>query len=200
VTFDVSHNMKKILIIQCHPRKDSLCSAFEASYIKGCGGHSRVETIHLRDLRFDPILRGRDASVQPLEPDLLTAQERIAQSQHLVFIYPTWWGSIPALLKGFFDRAFSPGFAFSYRNNSTGWDKLLAGKTARIIATMDSPSWYDRIVYGRSALKQVEKATLAFCGIRTVGCHIHASVRTSSKATREKWLVELENLGKKDGG
>jgi NAD(P)H dehydrogenase (quinone) len=190
--------MKQILIIQGHPRNESFCSALEESYIKGCSDNAKVDTIHLRDLEFDPILRERDGNDQALEPDLLAAQKKVEQSQHLVLIYPTWWGSVPALLKGFFDRTFLPGFAFSYRQDSTGWDKHLLGKTARIVATMDAPSWYDRFVYGRSAVNQVEKATLAFCGIKTVGRHIHATVRKSSKETRQKWLFEMETLGKRD--
>jgi putative NADPH-quinone reductase len=157
-----------------------------------------VETLSLRDMTFDPILRANDANSQILEPDLLEAQRLIKNCQHLVVIYPTWWGSIPALLKGFVDRTFVPGFAFSYRTNSAGWDKLLSGRTARLITTMDAPSWYDRFFYGRPAINQLEKATLAFCGVRTIGRHIHARVRKSSPDTRTKWISQIEALGRRD--
>ncbi len=190
--------MKHILIIQGHPGKPSLCSALEEAYLDGCGARSSVKSIHLRDLAFDPILRERDGNSQRLEPDLVEAQTQIKQADHIVLFYPTWWGSVPALLKGFVDRVFLPDFAFSYRPDSLGWDKLLSGKTARIVSTMDAPSWYDRFVYGRSAMKQIEKATFAFCGIRTVGRHVHAMVRKSSPKTRETWIAAMKQLGKED--
>ena len=57
-------------------------------------------------------------------------QQDILWADHLVFVYPNWWSTVPALLKGLIDRMFVPGFAFKYRENSPFWDKLLKGKTA----------------------------------------------------------------------
>ena len=84
------------------------------------------------------------AQIQPLEPDLLDAQASITWAQHLVWVYPIWWGGLPALLKGFLDRIFLPGFAFKYRPNSALWDRLLTGRSAELLVTMDSPPWYYR--------------------------------------------------------
>lgn len=56
--------------------------------------------------------------VQPLEPDLAGAQEAVSWSDQVVFVDPNWWGSMPALLKGFIDRVFLPGYAFKDRANS----------------------------------------------------------------------------------
>jgi len=192
--------MKAILIIQGHPRKDSFCDALEESYLRGCGKNADVQRLHLRDLRFDPILRSQNAREQPLEEDLHKAQQQITAAEHIVLVYPTWWGSSPALLKGFFDRAFVPGFAYSYRKNSMQWDKLLKGKTARIVTTMDAPSWYDWLVYQRSGMNQIQQATFAFCGIRTIGRNIHSMVRKSSQDTREKLLAAMQRMGTKDAG
>jgi putative NADPH-quinone reductase len=63
----------------------------------------------------------------------------------LVWIHPVWWGGLPAITKGFIDRLFLPGMAYKYRDNSILWDKLLKGKTARIITTLDQPGWYYRL-------------------------------------------------------
>lgn len=73
-------------------------------------GHE-VRRQNLGDLRFDPILWHGYQKVQELEPDLLAAQASITWCDHWVIIYPIWWGSVPALLKGFFDRALYSGFA-----------------------------------------------------------------------------------------
>jgi NAD(P)H dehydrogenase (quinone) len=92
----------------------------------------------------------------------------IKWADHLVFVYPTWWGTMPALLKGFIDKVFLPGFGFKYRKDSVWWDKLLTGKSARLIVTMDTPPWYFRWVYGRPSHNAMKKSTLEFCGVKPV--------------------------------
>ena len=92
------------------------------------------------DLDFNSILKHGYRQWTELEPDLLMIQQDIVDADHLVFEYPTWWGTCPALLKGLIDRVFLPGFAFKYRDNSLFWDKLLKGNTARLIVTMDTPT------------------------------------------------------------
>ena len=90
------------------------------------GGHA-CRTLPLYELTFDPILRRGYHEPMKLEADLVAAQATILWAQHLVFVYPTWWGSLPALMKGFTDRIFLPGFAFKCRKNSVKWHRLLAG-------------------------------------------------------------------------
>jgi NAD(P)H dehydrogenase (quinone) len=75
---------------------------------------------------------------------------------------------MPALLKGFIDKVFLPGFGFRYRKDSVWWDKLLTGKSARLIVTMDTPPWYFRWIYGRPGHNAMKKSTLQFCGIKPV--------------------------------
>ena len=79
-----------------------------------------------------------------------------------MFVYPTWWGTMPALLKGFIDKVFQPGFGFQYRNGSVWWDKLLKGRSARLIVTMDTPPLYFRWVYGRPGHNAMKKKILGF--------------------------------------
>jgi putative NADPH-quinone reductase len=90
---------------------------------------------------------------------LINAQNDITWAEHLTLVYPIWWGGIPALLKGFFDRVFLPGFAFKYRKGSPFPDKLLKGRTAHLLVTMDTPPWYYRWVYRMPGLHQMRKTT-----------------------------------------
>ncbi|WP_282036561.1 NAD(P)H-dependent oxidoreductase [Saccharicrinis aurantiacus] len=189
--------MKNILIINGHPDKESLCYQFAKSYKTGAD-HARAncELIHLVNLDFDPILRYGYRKRTELEPDLLAIQKKISAADHLVFVYPTWWGTQPALLKGFIDRVFLPKFAFAYRDNSVFWDKLLKGKTARLIVTMDTPKWYYKLIYRSPGHNAMKKGVLEFCGIKPVKITSFAPIKTSNPEKIKNYLLKVEKLGK----
>lgn len=130
-----------------------------------------------------------------LEEDLVKAQELIRWADHLVFVYPIWWGTMPAVLKGFFDRVFLPGFAYKYRDKSPLWDKLLKGKTAHLLVTMDTPPWYNRWIYRRAGHQVMKRNILGFCGIKTVRITEFSPVSSSTEAMRAKWLEKSRKLG-----
>lgn len=188
--------MKKILIILGHPDKESFGGNLANSYKKGgIKSGAEVKELYLADLKFDPILHLGYKKIQKLEPDLVYAQELIKWADHLVFVYPTWWATMPALLKGFIDRTFLPGFAFKYRENSSFWDKYLTGKTARLIITMDAPTWYNYWINGNAGVKAMKKAILEFCGIKPVKVTTIGSVRFLKPEQIQKWLERSEKLG-----
>ncbi len=188
--------MKKILLILGHPRKESLCGAIAEQYQSGAkqAGHT-IESVHLGTLEFDPILWQGYERMPPLEPDLVKAQQQITWADHLVFVYPTWWGGLPALLKGFVDRVFLPEFAFRYREGSAFWDRLLTGKSAHLIVTMDSPPWYYRWISRMPGHNQMKKTILGFSGIKPVKVTSFGSVKASNRNQREKWLTAAKHLG-----
>ena len=195
---------KKILVILGHPQKESLCGFLAEAYTAGAilvprgsanAAGGEVRTLALGDLAFDPILWNGYKEIQPLEPDLVKAQELITWADHLVFVYPNWWGSIPALMKGFFDRTLLPNFAFKYRQDSPMWDKLLANRTAQLLVTMDTPSWFYRWVFKMPGHEQMKRTILGFCGIKVVKITEFATVRKSSLAQRQKWLAIAKKLG-----
>ncbi len=188
--------MKKILIINGHPDKDSLCNEFAESYRRGVETSSAdCILVNLIDLDFDPILRYGYRQRTELEPDLLNIQKEIQNADHLVFVYPTWWGTYPALLKGFIDRVFLPKFAFKYRDNSLLWDKLLKGKTARLIVTMDTPKWYYSLIYKSPGHNAMRKGVLEFCGIKPVKITAFGPIKSSDGKKRQKWIKQIEKLG-----
>jgi putative NADPH-quinone reductase len=156
---------------------------------------NEVKLISLGDLSFDPVLHKGYARIQELEPDLVAAQEAVTWSQHIVFVYPTWWGGMPALLKGFLDRVFLPGFAFQYREGSRFWDRLLSGRSAHLFVTMDTPPWYYRLVYRMPGHNQMKRTILEFSGIKPVGITSFGPVRGSSQQQREKWLGLAKSCG-----
>lgn len=190
--------MKKILVINGNPDKESLNTILADAYIKGARqSGAQVKLVNLADLEFEPVLKHGYRQRTELEPDLVAIQKDILEANHLVFIYPTWWGTYPALLKGFFDRVFLPKYAFSYRENSPMWDKLLTGRSARVIVTMDTPAWYYKLVFRQPGHHSIKRCILGFCGIKPVRITTFDQVKSSTEKRRDKWIKETEELGRR---
>jgi putative NADPH-quinone reductase len=191
--------MKKILIINGHPDNESFNFALANAYKSGAlASGAEVKEIIVRELNFDLNLAHGYRKRTDLEPDLIDAQEKIKWADHLVWIYPVWWGSLPAILKGFIDRTFLPGFAFQKRENSVWWKKLLSNKTARIISTLDQPAWYYWLIYRQPSNNAMKKLTLEFCGIKPVKVTTIGPIRLSKDEFRQSWLKKIEELGLKN--
>lgn len=187
---------KRILIINGHPDKESYCFALADAYKKGVlNSDAELKEIVISHLEFNPNLEFGYRKRTELEPDLLDAQEKIKWANHLVWIYPVWWGSYPAILKGFIDCVFLPGFAFEKRENSVWWDKLLTNKTARVISTLDQPAWYYRWINGQPSHTSIKKLTLNFVGIKKVKMTTIGPLRLSKESYRKNWLQKVEKLG-----
>ncbi len=190
---------KNILIINGHPDEESFNFGLSAAYKTGAEATGvSCQEILIRDLDFDPNLQFGYRKRTPLEPDLLDAQEKIKWADHIVWVYPVWWGSVPAIMKGFLDRVLLPGFAFKKREGSVWWDKYLTGKTSRIICTLDQPAWYYRWFNRAPSHHAMTKLTLNFIGIKRVRITAIGPLRLSTSAYREKWLRKVERLGRQN--
>ncbi|MCU1716973.1 NAD(P)H-dependent oxidoreductase [Pseudomonas sp. 5P_3.1_Bac2] len=189
---------KRILLIIGTPKSSGFCHALASAYAQGARSQGHVvREIKLHALSFDPVLHEGYQSNQALEPDLLEAQRLIHWAEHLVLVYPVWWGGLPALFKGFFERILQPGFAFKYRNDQRQWDKLLSGRSADLLVTLDTPAWYFRWVYGAPAHRQMRHTILAFCGIKTRKLEHFSPLRSATESQRQSWLQRAEALGKR---
>lgn len=183
---------KRIVVILAHPSSESLNAALAQRYVTAAQkAGAEVIVIKLGELNFDPVLREGYKSGQEFEPDLLDAQKKIDRAEHLVIFTPMWWGTTPAIFKGFIDRVFLPGWAFTYKDNRPV--QLLKGRTAQVVATMDCPGFWYRLVYRNSMQRTLGTATLRFCGFRTQFKMLFG-VRESSQAERAKWLSQVETM------
>jgi putative NADPH-quinone reductase len=183
---------KEILVINGHPDASSFCGSIARQYADTArlAGHS-AQVLHLGDMHFEPSLKSAYKNPQPLEPDLVRAWDLMLKSQHLVFVFPIWWGGMPALLKGFFDRLLLPGKAFKYRPGTNRCDGLLAGRSAEVFTTMDTPPWYFRWVQFEPAHRQIRHMILEFCGIRPVRVTALGAVRGADDQRRKAWLLQV---------
>lgn len=186
----------KLLVILGHVRNESLCGALANAYAEGAASVGcDVRTLRLGDMTFNPDVELPSPAAQPLEPDLERARDLIAWADHLVFVFPNWWGMMPARLKGFLDRVLYPGFAF--REEGGHYYGLLAPRTAELLITMDVPPPVYRWVQGAPGQRAMAGATLGLCGIKTLGVHRFSAPSHSDHATRVTWITRARALGER---
>jgi len=191
--------MKKILIVNGHPDKESFNYVLSEAYKKGANtANAVIKEINIRELEFNPNLQYGYRMRTELEPDLVDSQEKLKWADHIVWFYPIWWGSLPAIMKGFLDRVLLPGFAFKKRDGSIWWDKYFIGKTSRIICTMDQPTWFYRIINRCPSHYAMKKLTLNFIGVKSVKMTAIGPLRLSKEKFRYQWIKKVEKLGEQN--
>ena len=187
-----------VLIVYAHPNPLS----FNQSILKvvNAAFKNKGATVRLKDLyaeRFDPVLGEAQLSLQnegKIPDDIKCEQEQVTWADTIVVIYPLWWFDRPAILKGWFDRVFTNGFAFSFDEN--GVQGLLKGKRAVVVVTAGGA----REDFGRNAdqlTKSTTEGTLAFCGITDIVDRVFYSVPIVDDDARKQMLDELEELVEK---
>lgn len=192
-----SQRKKKIFVLLGHPDKDSFNATLSMEYGRGAeeAGHE-VRSMNLGDLKFDPILHFGYRKIQELEPDLIAFQENVKWCDHFVIFYPSWWSTMPALLKGLFDRVWLPGFAYKFTGEFS-WQKLLKGKSARMFVTSDTIPFIQRLMFGDTT-NELRNGILWFAGfgpirIKKIGYLKHFG----GTGRRERIKRSVYNLGRK---
>ena len=111
---------RRILIFLGHPSADSLCGVLADAYAEEAAkAGQEVRLIRLGDLDYDPVLHEGYVRIQPLESCLQAAQADILWAQHLVFVYPTWWGGVARAAQGFFRPCFFARFCLQISRQFT---------------------------------------------------------------------------------
>lgn len=159
------------LIVYSHLNPESFSKAIvdEAEkVIKAKDASNEVKIIDLYGDNFNPVLGMPDiaAAFQGAETpaDVVKYQELVTWADHISLIFPMWWGQMPAMLKGFIDRVFTAGFAFTYTEE--GAKGLLEGKKAQIIINTGSPNEYYAQTGMHDAQKRImDDGIMGFCGI-----------------------------------
>ncbi|MCA4805777.1 NAD(P)H-dependent oxidoreductase [Myroides odoratimimus] len=186
---------KKILVINGHPDPESYNQALATAYIEALKEtpHTEVKYLALHSLDFNPNLEYGYRKRTELEPDLIKALDDIKWSNHMVWIHPLWWVGLPALMKGFFDRAFLPGITFNHISN-TETIGLLKGRTARIITTGgDLSQEIYTTVFNDSGLLQLKTGILEYCGVEVTDTTFIGLMNNSSLEDRQNWLEEVQH-------
>lgn len=186
---------KKVFILLGHPDDDSFNATLAMEYERGAteAGHE-VRRMNLGDMKFDPILRHGYRTIQELEPDLKMFQENVRWCDHFVILYPSWWSTMPALLKGIFDRAWLPGFAYRFTGDFS-WERLMKGKTARVFVTSDTIPFAQWLIIGDTT-NEIAKGILWFAGFKVRVKKFGYLKHFHSTGRRERIKRKVYNLGK----
>jgi len=187
----------RVLLIDGHPDEDRLSSTLLDIYQAGLSGEATVERVAIRDLEFTPNLQHGYAKRTSWEPDIERMAELLDACDHVAFCFPMWWAAEPAIVKGLLDRLLLPGFAFAYHDNDSFWDRLMEGRSADAIITMDTPPWFLRLAYGNSIVHRWRKQVLGFCGFKPARVLALGPVKHgAAEKSISKWKSKIERLAR----
>ena len=188
---------KKILVICANPDAETFSGTVADRYQAAAedAGHE-VHRTNLGELQFDPILHKGYKEIQPLEPDLEMLQEKFQWAEHIVIIYPNWWCTMPALLKGLFDRMWLPGFAFNFNKETKRIEQHLKGRTARVLVLSGTHSPFQTWWRFGDFTNEIQYGILEFAGIKTIVTP-YGPCEKVNDTCRDGWLKEVEKYGER---
>ncbi|WP_032366837.1 NAD(P)H-dependent oxidoreductase [Rhodococcoides fascians] len=184
------------LVVVSHPDPHSLTHQVAHSVVEAIRSTgTTVETADLAAESFDPRFSAADLSLYrgngSTPPDVAEEQTRIDRAEHLVLVFPMYWWSMPALLKGWIDRVFVEGWAYEYG------DRVFVKKLDRltvhlvVVAGDDADSFERHGVY-QAVRTQIERGIIEYCGA-TVGSTNF--LYGSDTRTREELAPEISTIG-----
>ncbi|WP_374633731.1 NAD(P)H-dependent oxidoreductase [Paracoccus sp. (in: a-proteobacteria)] len=183
---------RRFLLIDGHPDASRLSAHLLDLYQQALPAGTALDRIAIRDLDFDANLSRGYHDIPPLEPDLERAARLIQGCDHLVLAFPLWWGAEPARLKGFWDRILLPGRAFHYHEKDPWWDRLLAGRSADLMVTMDTPPPYLRLAYFDPIGWRYRRQVLGFVGFNPIRLNYFGPVRRGgAERSLPRWRARI---------
>ncbi len=191
--------MSNALVLLGHADSSSFSAALAQAYVaafRAAGGTATL--VRLADLAFDPVLRHGHREAQELEPDLAALRDAFEAADHVAWFFPTYWASPPAIVRAVVDRLFLPGWAFRYEKGQKLPLGLLAGRSARVVTTMDSPGFWYALSHNRAIHGAFVAGTLRFVGFAPVRTRAIYRLRELDRPQREALLAEMATLAQRD--
>ncbi len=186
----------KCLVVTTHPLSDSLCKQLTkhvASKLVAMEHEVLVEDLYAD--KFDPVLtiaeRGSYYSDSYDYSNVSSYVERLQQAEALVLLFPTWWFSFPAMLKGWFDRVWGPGIAYDHADDYGPIEPRLVNlRKVMVITTLGAPWWVDRLIMLQPVKRVIKVALLGACTRKSSLKYL--SLYNSEKLN-EKQIVKFKN-------
>ncbi|HKU99632.1 MAG TPA: NAD(P)H-dependent oxidoreductase [Vineibacter sp.] len=191
--------MKALLVI-AHPEATAFSRAVLDEVRRGLSeAGAQSEIADLAREGFDPRIQEADLAYYrgagPLPQDVRREQQRVDQADALILVFPIYWWSMPALLKGWIDRVFTIGWAFGPGANGK-IEGRLADKPVRLLALgADDLAGFQKHGYRAAFAAQIEHGIFAFCGLRDLETHLLLSVESRDAAVRSAHLRTAYAVG-----
>ena len=150
-------DLMRVLVIFAHPLGDSYAATLRDTVVAAleAGGHT-VDLCDLYQEDFDPTLSAqewRDYENTSENTRAVSRQvERLRQAEGIIFVFPSWWYGMPAILKGYFDRVWLPGVAFEFGPQAIR-PLLMSIRMFGVVTTTGAPEWFTRIYMGNPSRK-----------------------------------------------
>ena len=184
----------KHLVIYSHPNPRSFNHAIKETFQKVL--EEKGDEVRVRDLYvmgFDPVLSANDFEAlekSEVLKDVKAEQDHVRWADVITFIFPVWWNSLPAIARGYIDRVFSVGFAYTEK-----MEGLLPDKKVLVICTMNAPKEVSQNSGAFKAMDFTIGQSLAdFCGMTLLKQKYFNSVVLINDKERKDMLVEVEKM------
>lgn len=166
----------RVFIVYAHPSSDSFTRHVRDSFIKGLedAGHTYVVSDlfamgFVTDMSEAEYLReGFYRENEPVPLDIMAEQEKVNQSDAIVFIYPVFWTEAPAKLVGWFDRVWTFGFAYGDKRTMKRLDKglviCIAGHTVEELGAVGLKDSMENVMLGDRMFDRVKSKEMIILG------------------------------------
>lgn len=194
----------RTLIVYNHPREGSFCSAVREAVENGLKtGNHEYKVIDLDRDGFDPVMREKDLKafvtagrigedgLEEVDPLVLRYMKMMRWAEQIVMIFPIWWMTTPAMIKGFIDKVIFPGIVYKMEGGKLV-SKLSSLKQVTIITTMNTPSEVYHDIFGNSLEGSLIKGTFNQIGIHDIRWISLNMVKQAGDEKRWVWLDEIE--------
>lgn len=193
-----AHMTKRIAVLQGHPdsKNTHFGHALSNAYAEAAeqAGHE-VRIIEIGKLDYTFIRSKLEWQRTDLPIELREAQHDLIWAEHWAVFYPIWLGDMPAALKAFLEHVLRPGLAHIDTKPGEKWDRLLDGKSARLVVTMATPASVYRLFYGAHTVKSLERNILKYCGISPVRTTLVGNIYKRSDRQYRKAIEQVRTLG-----
>lgn len=185
-----------ISIILAHPNPGSFNHAIAATAAETLHRDGHTATVHdLCAEKFDPMLPASELNRDTvLDPVIQRHCDEIVAADGIIIVHPNWWGTPPAILKGWIDRVLRPGVAYRFvvGDNGEGVPQgLLHAKSAIVFNTANTPAERELAAFGDPLELIWKKCVFDLCGVKNVHRRIFAVVVASTPKQRSAWLTEV---------
>jgi len=188
----------KVLVVYCHPVEDSFCAALRDTALaairaKGC--EARVLDLYAEN--FDPVMRPEERLAYnrhaPEDPALQPHIEGLRWAEALVFVYPTWWYGLPAMLKGWLDRVWAKDVVFTFTGSRQTIAPLMGHiRKIAVVTTCGAPWWWS-VVVGQPGRRTITRGIRALCGWRCRTMYMaHYLMDSSTPQSRARFLEKVK--------